>query len=45
DQFDKHIAAFAHLGGLISGFALGMVTSIRTPSVKKVDGTQRFVEG
>jgi rhomboid protease GluP len=45
DQFDKHIAGFAHLGGLLSGLALGMVTSIRTPSVKKVDGTQRFVEG
>jgi rhomboid protease GluP len=46
DQFDKqHIAGFAHLGGLLSGLALGMVTSVRTPSVKKVDGTQRFVEG
>jgi membrane associated rhomboid family serine protease len=45
DQFDKHIAGWAHLGGLLSGFALGMVTSIRTPSEKKVDGTQRFVEG
>ena len=45
DQFDKHIAGFAHLGGLLSGFALGMVTAIRKPSVRKVDGTQKFIEG
>lgn len=40
-----HIAAFAHLGGLVSGFAIGMLLSIRTPSLTEVDGTQRFIGG
>lgn len=45
DQLIPRIASFAHIGGLISGMALGMITSTRTPSKEAVDGTQSFVSG
>jgi len=45
DQVIPHVAAFAHLGGMVSGFAIGMLLSIRTPSLTEVDGTQRFIGG
>lgn len=45
DQVIPHVAAFAHLGGMLSGLAIGMLLSIRTPSLTEVDGTQRFVSG
>jgi membrane associated rhomboid family serine protease len=45
DQLIPHVAAFAHLGGMVSGFAIGMLLSIRTPSLTEVDGTQKFVGG
>lgn len=45
DHFVPKIAAFAHMGGLIAGIALGFVTSTRTPSKEAIDGTQAFVGG
>ena len=45
DQLIPHVAAFAHLGGMVSGFAIGMLLSIRTPSLTEVDGTQKFIGG
>ncbi len=45
DRFLPHIAVFAHLGGLIGGIALGVITSIRTPSKEAIDGTQKFIGG
>lgn len=45
DHFVPRIAAFAHMGGLVAGIALGFVTSTRTPSKEAIDGTQTFVGG
>ena len=48
DRFIPAIAGFAHLGGLISGLALGFVTAGRNPDSLDsldIDGTQKFVDG
>lgn len=45
DQLIPHVAAFAHIGGMLSGLAIGMILSIRTPAPDEVDGTQRFIGG
>lgn len=48
DRFIPAIAGFAHLGGLISGLALGFVTAGRNPDALDsldIDGTQEFVDG
>ncbi len=45
DHFIPKVAAFAHLGGMLSGLAIGMILSIRTTAADEVDGTQRFIGG
>ncbi|MBC7997859.1 MAG: rhomboid family intramembrane serine protease [Leptolyngbya sp.] len=34
DQFVPHVAAMAHLGGLIAGFILGLILGVRKPKVE-----------
>lgn len=45
DQVIPHVAAFAHLGGLLAGLAFGMVLSLRNPDSGEEEITGKFVGG
>lgn len=45
DQIIPHVAAWAHLGGLASGFVIGMLLSLRTPESIDIDQSSGFLQG
>lgn len=45
DQIIPHVAGWAHLGGILSGFVIGMLLSVRTPQSIELEQSSGFIQG
>lgn len=45
DQIIPNVAGWAHLGGILSGFVIGMLLSVRTPQSIELEQSSGFIQG